>query len=78
MGKFEYFFNVIYWYPVLIHIIQSKVEYFEIVYTGDRSLIVQCKCYKQWNLSNPTHQGNREMCLIVQNVVIHVLMFYFS
>ena len=38
MGKFNYFFNVIYWYPVLIHIIQSKVEYFEIVYTGDRSL----------------------------------------
>ena len=24
----------------------------------------------QWNLSNPTHQGNREMCQIVQDVAI--------
>jgi hypothetical protein len=23
----------------------------------------------QWNLSNPTHQGTREMCRIVQDVV---------
>jgi len=22
----------------------------------------------QWNLSNPTHQGTREMCRIVQDV----------
>jgi hypothetical protein len=22
----------------------------------------------QWNLSNPTHQGTREMCQIVQDV----------
>ena len=28
------------------------------------------------NLSNPTHQGTREMCLIVQDVGI--LRFYFS
>jgi hypothetical protein len=25
---------------------------------------------KQWNLSNPTHQGTREMCRIVQDVGI--------
>ena len=24
--------------------------------------------YIQWNLSNPTHQGTREMCRIVQDV----------
>jgi hypothetical protein len=30
----------------------------------------------QWNLSNLTHQGNREMCRIVQDVGI--LRFYFS
>jgi hypothetical protein len=30
----------------------------------------------QWNLSNPTQQGTREMCLIVQDVWI--LRFYFS
>ena len=29
-----------------------------------------------WNLSNPTHQGTREMCRIVQDVGI--LRFYFS
>ena len=28
----------------------------------------------QWNLSNPTHQGTREMCQIVQDVGI--LRFY--
>jgi hypothetical protein len=32
--------------------------------------------YKQWNLSNPTHQGTKEMCLIVQDVTI--LRFSFS
>ena len=30
----------------------------------------------QWNLSNPTHQGTREMCRIVQDVGI--LRFYFN
>ena len=30
--------------------------------------------YIQWNLSNPTHQGIREMCRIVQDVGI--LKFY--
>ena len=30
----------------------------------------------QWNLSNPTHQGTREMCQIVQDVGI--LRLYFS
>ena len=30
----------------------------------------------QWNLSNPKHQGTREMCPIVQDVGI--LRFYFS
>ena len=30
----------------------------------------------QWNLSNPTHQGTREMCRIVQDVGI--LGFHFS
>jgi hypothetical protein len=29
---------------------------------------------KQWNLSNPTHQGTREMCQIVQD--IRILRFY--
>ena len=29
---------------------------------------------KQWNLSNPTHQGTREMCQIVQDV--RILRFY--
>jgi hypothetical protein len=24
--------------------------------------------YIQWNLSNPTHQGTREMCRIIQDV----------
>jgi hypothetical protein len=32
--------------------------------------------YVQWNLSNPTHQGTREMCRIVQDVGI--LRVYFS
>ena len=32
--------------------------------------------YIQWNLSNPTHQGTREMGGIVQDV--GKLMFYFS
>ena len=32
--------------------------------------------YIQWNLSNPTHQGTREMCRIVQDVGI--LRFYFN
>ena len=32
--------------------------------------------YIQWNLSNPTHQGTREMCPIVQDV--RILRFYFS
>jgi hypothetical protein len=35
-----------------------------------------CHIYKQWNLSNPTHHGTREMCQIVQDVGI--LRFYFS
>jgi len=30
----------------------------------------------EWNLSNPTFQGTREMCQIVQN--IGILVFYFS
>ena len=30
--------------------------------------------YIQWNLSNPTHQGTREMCRIVQDGGI--LKFY--
>ena len=30
----------------------------------------------QWNLSNPTHQGTREMCRILQDVVI--IKFYFN
>ena len=30
----------------------------------------------QWNLSNPTHQGTREMCQFVQDVGI--LRFYFN
>ena len=30
----------------------------------------------QWNLSNPTHQGAREMCQIVQD--IGILRFNFS
>jgi hypothetical protein len=32
--------------------------------------------YIQWNMSNPAHQGTREMCDIVQDVGI--LRFYFS
>ena len=30
----------------------------------------------EWNLFNPTHQGTREMCRIVQDVGI--LRFYFK
>ena len=34
-----------------------------------------CHIYPQWNLSNPTHNGKRIMCQIVQDVGI--LRFYF-
>ena len=34
-----------------------------------------CHIYIQWNLSNPTHNGTRVMCQIVQDVGI--LQFYF-
>jgi hypothetical protein len=44
----------------------------------------ECQCptgydglrYIQWNLSNPTHKGTREMCRIVQDV--RILPIYFS
>jgi hypothetical protein len=48
-------------------------------------LLLSCFClfvffesqrFVQWNLSNPTHKGTREMCQIVQDVGI--LWFYFS
>ena len=48
-------------------------------------LLLSCFClfvffesqrFVQWNLSNPTHKGTREMCQIVQDVGI--LRFYFS
>ena len=35
-----------------------------------------CKLFVQWNLSNPTHQGTRELCRLVQDV--RILRFYFS
>ena len=34
-----------------------------------------CHIYRQWNLSNPTHNGTRVMCQIVQDV--RILRFYF-
>ena len=37
-----------------------------------RDLLIQVTAWAgltvQWNLSNPTHQGTREMCRIVQDV----------
>jgi hypothetical protein len=43
---------------------------------GDlREIIFFCKTNLQWNLSNPTYQGTRGMCQIVQDVRILGLYF---
>ena len=45
-------------------------------YLQENKSSMQSTHHIQWDLSNPTHQGTREMCRIVQDVGI--LRFYFN
>ena len=56
-------------------ILEKKRLYFSAVSMFSPLKSSKRSTHIQWNQSNPTHQGTREMCRIVQDVGI--LRFYF-